>query len=630
MNQDAMTLEFPRILSQLQELAVSQAAKDALSRMEMIMDEDVCRMRMEETTAARRVLDGAGSPPLAVMEGLEDALHQAVSGAMLSAEQLAGVGRFAVSVRRLKSYLSGCAGLSAGIAAYHAELPDLEALAEEIERCVREDRVLDEASAALRTLRRKREMAETAIREKLNHILQSRKQYLTDSYVTTRGGRHVLPVQKKWQSSFGGTVIDTSAKGTTVFMEPSAIAPLRQEWENLGLEADEEERRILYSLSDQVAGEEQAIARGIRMMTEVDALFARAKLSQQMDARPVTIDGRRRIIIRQGRHPLLRREQCVPLDFVMDEDMLGVAITGPNTGGKTVAVKTVGLLCMMAQCGLHVPCGEGTAIGMRDRVLCDIGDSQSIEQNLSTFSGHMRNVIRILDEASRDSLVLLDELGSGTDPQEGMGIAVAVLEEFRRRGCMFLTTTHYPQVKTWAEKTPGIVAARMAFNKETLTPMYRLEMGKSGESCALDIAGRLGLPAALIVKARQAAYGEADTQEAALLSTPRTRLKRSIPKAEAALPRFSMGDSVALLPDGITGIVYRPEDDKGTVIVQVKGEKRAVPAKRLKLRVPASELYPPDYDFSIIFDTVENRKAAHLMDRKFDKDAIIIHREGKA
>lgn len=629
MNQDAMTLEFPRILSQLQELAVSQAAKDALGRMEMIMDEDVCRMRMEETTAARRVLDGAGSPPLAVMEGLEDALHQAVSGAMLSAEQLTGVGRFAVSVRRLKSYLSGCAGLSAGIAAYHAELPDLEALTEEIERCVREDRVLDEASAALRTLRRKRDMTETAIREKLNHILQSRKQYLADSYVTTRGGRYVLPVQKKWQSSFGGTVVDTSAKGTTVFMEPSSVAPLRQEWENLGLEAEEEERRILYSLSDLVAGEEQAIVRGIRMMTEVDALFARAKLSQQMDARSVTIDGRRRIVIRQGRHPLLRREQCVPLDFTMDEDTAGVAITGPNTGGKTVAVKTVGLLCMMAQCGLHIPCGEGTAIGMRDRVLCDIGDSQSIEQNLSTFSGHMRNVIRILGEASRDSLVLLDELGSGTDPQEGMGIAVAVLEEFRRRGCMFLTTTHYPQVKTWAEETPGIVAARMAFNKETLTPMYRLEMGKSGESCALDIAGRLGLPPALIVKARQAAYGEADTQEAALLPTPHTRLKRSIPKAEAALPRFSMGDSVALLPDGITGIVYRPEDDKGMVIVQVKGEKRAVQAKRLKLRVPASELYPPDYDFSIIFDTVENRKAAHRMDRKFDKDAVIIHREGK-
>ena len=348
-----------------------------------------------------------------------------------------------------------------------------------------------------------------------------------------------------------------------------------------------------------------------------------------MDARPVALDTSRRIALYQARHPLLERETCVPLTFVMEPDAAGVAITGPNTGGKTVAIKTVGLLCLMAQCGLHLPCGEGSVIGIRDGVYCDIGDSQSIAQSLSTFSGHMTNVIRILAAASRDSLALLDELGSGTDPAEGMGIALAVREELRRRGCHFLVTTHDPQVKRWAEETPDVVTARMAFNRETLAPLYRLEMGRSGESCALDVARRLGLPEPLLYRARQAAYGAAEGDVPRPMAAPRSRLVRLPRASETQAPAIAMGDSVAILPDNVKGIVYRPANDAGEVIVQVQEEKRAVRHTRLRLLVPACELYPPDYDFSIIFDTVANRKAAHTMERKFDRDAVIIHREGR-
>ncbi|MBQ7865283.1 MAG: DNA mismatch repair protein MutS, partial [Clostridia bacterium] len=280
------------------------------------------------------------------------------------------------------------------------------------------------------------------------------------------------------------------------------------------------------------------------------------------------------------------------------------------------------------QCGLHIPADEGCVVPLRDAFLCDIGDSQSIAQNLSTFSGHMTNVIRILDHASRDSLVLLDELGSGTDPAEGMGIAVAVLGELRRRGCLFLVTTHYPQVKVWAETTPGVMAARMAFDRQTLAPLYRLELGKSGESCALDIARRLGLPEALIAGASEAAYGTPAAPQPAL-PIPRSQLKRHIVKQVGDIPTFTMGDSVSIAPDGVKGIVYRPADDRGEVIVQVQGKKLPVRHTRLTLLVPASRLYPEDYDFAIIFDTVENRKADHLMSRKFDPDAVIIHQEGR-
>ena len=281
----------------------------------------------------------------------------------------------------------------------------------------------------------------------------------------------------------------------------------------------------------------------------------------------------------------------------------------------------------MAQCGLHVPCGEDSYFAMQDGFWCDIGDSQDISQNLSTFSGHITNVIGILNGASRDSLVLLDELGSGTDPAEGMGIAVAVLEELRRRGCMFLVTTHYPQVKSYAEEAQGVQTARMAFDRESLRPLYRLELGKSGESCALYIAERLGLPPQLLRRAHREVYGGEENGAAReeRMRVPKSRLVRTAPLRQGPDPseKFSMGDSVELLATGETGIVYRPADDLGDVVVQIKGTKRRIRHNRLRLRVPAAELYPPDYDFSIIFDTVENRKARHTMERKFDPDAVI-------
>jgi dsDNA-specific endonuclease/ATPase MutS2 len=269
---------------------------------------------------------------------------------------------------------------------------------------------------------------------------------------------------------------------------------------------------------------------------------------------------------------------------------------------------------------------------MMDRVLCDIGDSQSISQNLSTFSGHMTNVIRILGECSRDSLVLLDELGSGTDPAEGSGLAAAILEELLRRGCFFMVTTHDPQIKQWAEQTDKVISARMAFDRVSLKPLYHLEMGMSGESCAIEIARRLGMDEGLLVRARQVADHGPDAKPERTqkeMRIPAGRLQRLSVKTEGTFERFSMGDSVLLLPDRKNAIVYQPADDDGNVIIQLRGRKMTVRHNRLELLVPASRLYPPDYDFSIIFDTVANRKAAHTMERKFDPNAVVVLKEGK-
>ena len=629
MTQDMITLGFDRIIEQLKEQAVSQAARRKLEETAPILSESLCKTRMAETTAARCVLENAGTPPLTDTEGMEAALIQASQGGMLLPEGLMSVARFCSTVQRLHRYLQGAQLYSAGIASWHTELPDLAALENEIVASVREDAVLDDASPALRDLRRRREFTEQSIREKLN--LFHHKKELADSYITQRNGVFVIPVQKRFQSVFPGRVIDASAKGSTVFMEPSAVQSLRQDLEDLLIDIDTEERRILWDLSDRVASEETALRDAFRVMTDLDVLFSRARLSLAMHAGPAELTTERRIRLVNARHPLLDRDSCVPLNLELSLPDQGIAVTGPNTGGKTVCLKTVGLLTLMAQSGLHIPCGEGTVISMMDRILCDIGDSQSITQNLSTFSGHMTNVIRILGECSRDSLVLLDELGSGTDPAEGSGLAAAILEELLRRGCFFLVTTHDPQIKQWAEQTEHVISARMAFDRESLMPLYRLELGKSGKSCAIEIARRLGMHENLLARARQVADHGPDSPSLPVqkpMRIPSGRLQRLREKTEGSFERFTMGDSVLLLPDKKNAVVYQPADDEGNVIIQLQGQKITVRHNRLKLLVPASQLYPPDYDFSIIFDTVANRKAAHTMDRKFDRDAVIIHKEG--
>ena len=632
MTQDMIALGFDQIIEQLKKHAVSLPARRMLQETAPILNEGLCAARMEETTAALSVLESAGAPPLAQTEETENSLNEAVRGSMLLPARLSALARFCVTVRRMRRYLEEAGRISAGISSWRAELPELTGLEEEIDRSVREDAVLDDASPALRNLRRQRDRAEQEIREKLDQILSRHKRELADGYVTQRGGCYVVPVQKRYQNSFPGRAVDASAKGNTVFMEPSAVSAPRQALEELLIGIDSEERRILWALSDRVAAEEEALRKAVRVMTDLDALFARAKFSAEIGGRPAEITGKREIRLVRARHPLLDPDRCVPLDFGIALPDAGVAVTGPNTGGKTVCLKTVGLLSLMAQSGLHIPCGEGTRIGMTDRVLCDIGDSQSISQNLSTFSGHMTNIIRILNECSKDSLVLLDELGSGTDPAEGSGLAIAILEELQRRGCFFLVTTHDPQVKQWAEQTERVISSRMAFDRETLQPLYRLEMGLSGESCAIEIACRLGMDEGLLARARQvASSGPAAKAETPRrpMRAPASRLRRLEPRPEAALPQFHIGDSVALLPDGKTAVVFQPADGEGNVVVQFRGEKLTVRHNRLRLLVPAEQLYPQDYDFSILFDTVANRKAAHTISRKHDPDAVVVLKEGK-
>lgn len=635
MEQDLHTLEFDTILNMLSEHAVSGSAKEILLSLRPEMNESVCLSRMRETTEARRVLDALGAPPLAMMEELEPDLDTAVRGGMLMPRQLSRAAAFCASVRAIKRYFGRARGISPVTASRQVTLPEMDELENAITAAVREEELLDDASGTLRDLRRLRERMEQEIRGKLEQLSRQFSRQLSDGYVTTRNGRYVLPVKKQFRNIFPGKAVEVSAKGGTVFMEPIAVEKLQSELDGILIALDAEERRILWELSDLLAGKEEEIRSAAREMTAADVLFAKAKLSAAMKANEVTLTAERRILLRSARHPLLDPETCVPLELTLEAPCTGIAITGPNTGGKTVTLRTVGLLCLMAQSGLHVPCLRDSVLPLTDGVYADIGDSQSVALNLSTFSGHMLNMIRILKRCSRDSLVLLDEPGSGTDPAEGSGIAIAVLEELKGRGNLFMATTHDPRVKLWSEKTEGVIPARMAFDRENLQPLYRLEMGLSGESCAIEIARRLGMEERLLNRAREAAC-EGREEGVRVTSknnmrpgmAPASRLRREN-KALEPERLFEMGDSVALLPEHTNAIVYIPDDEKGNVVIRLQGRNMTVNRKRLQLLVPARELYPPDYDFSIIFESVHDRKAAHTMDRKHDPEAVIVHREGK-
>ena len=413
-------------------------------------------------------------------------------------------------------------------------------------------------------------------------------------------------------------IVEISNTGGTCFIEPSAVAKLNEELGALQIEEDNEVRTVLYTLTALIHDDMPSIKINMEAMETLDFIFAKAKLSLAMKATQIHLTEEREIRLLTAQHPLL--ENGVPLDFALGDSTRGLIITGPNTGGKTVAIKTVGLLSLMAQSGLHVPADNSSSLCMFDSVRCDIGDGQSISQNLSTFSSHMTNITGILEQATEQSLILFDELGSGTDPAEGMGIATAILEELLAKNCLFTVTTHYPEIKDFASSTEGVVNARMAFDIESLMPLYRLEIGEAGESCALYIAERLGLPEHILTRAREITYTTPQTKPRAngeIITVKPMEIKeetaeKPIPKSQ----RYKIGDSVIIYPKKDIGIVYQRANEKGEIGVQVKGKKIMINHKRIKLKVAASELYPDDYDFSIIFDSVEARKTRHLMSRK--------------
>lgn len=628
------TLEYNKILNMMEEYALSNKVKEEIRNLEPYLSEEKVLLSLKETTEAKLIIEQWGNPPLAALNDLEKSLSLLGKGILLMPEQLESIAQFLTACRRLKAYLKKAENISSVVASYGDSIYDLSEIEDEINMAIRGSEIDDKASPKLGDIRRKIINAGAQIKSKLDSLLRNNKNWFSESFVSIRNEHYTLPVKKEYKRQVDGTVIDVSQSGNTYFIEPSSTRKLQDEIALLRIEEENEVRRILYTLTALVEEHIASININIEAMESLDFIFAKAKLSIAMKAVEPEITTKKKIVIKEGRHPLLKSENIVPLDFHIGNNVQGVVITGPNTGGKTVALKTIGLLSIMAQSGLHVPVEYG-CFSMNNYVLCDIGDGQSITENLSTFSSHITNIIQILELADDQSLVLLDELGSGTDPAEGMGIATAVLEELCSKNCLFVATTHYPEIKELAKNNPGMINARMAFDRESLQPLYRLEIGEAGESCALYIAKRLGLPQHMIERASIAAYGEEKVNpslneiplnKSKQVQKSARRVKTSNVKqspSNTAEISFTIGDSVMVYPQKEIGIVYQKANEKGEVGVQIKKKKLLINHKRLKLRVPASELYPEDYDFSIIFDTVENRKARRVLERKHDPNVVV-------
>lgn len=628
------TLEFDKVKELWQALAVTEYAKQRIENAGFISSELELRKELKDTANARELIEKLGTPPLQNVTEIKDVMEIAKKGDCLTPYQLEKVGMILTAVRRLKDYLERGKMFENPLAYYDENFDCVDDLREEIARQIRSERVDDYASKELSQLRMQIAKKTEDMKQKADQIMRSNKEAMADSFCTYRNGRLCLPVKKEYKHRILGSVIDKSATGSTLFVEPVGVANIYEEIDLLRISEENEVYRILYTLTAMVAEAECIMEENIRMMEKLDYIFSKGKLSIDMHACEPVVTLDRNIRLKNARHPLMDRTISVPLQFELGGNTRGIVITGPNTGGKTVAIKTVMLNCLMAQCGLHVTCEEAS-ICMNSNYLCDIGDGQNISENLSTFSAHIKNVLEVLVEVNQDSLVIMDELGSGTDPAEGMGIAISILEELRKSGCNFIVTTHYPEVKEYAEKADGIVNARMTFDKDSLLPTYQMIIGEAGESCAFYIADRLGMPESMLKVAIEAAYGkkEADkfsSRNRKSLEKKKTgaikRLKKTT-KNIALEQEYNIGDSVMIYPDKKIGIVCEKVNDKGVLRVQVKGKKIWINRKRVKLHVAASELYPEDYDFSIIFESVEKRKIRHDMSRKYTEETITYEEE---
>ena len=633
MNLDKV-LEFDKVKIRWKELAVTEHAHEKIDGASFILAELELKSALKDTTDSRELIEKLGTPPLQNVTEIKEVMEAARKDECLTPYQLERVGMILSAVRRLKDYLERGKAFQNSLAYYEENLDAVDELREEIARQIRYERVDDYASKELSQLRMQIAKKTEEMKQKADQIMRANKDILADSFSTFRNGRLCIPVKKEYKHRLPGSVIDKSATGSTLFVEPVGVAHIYEEIDQLRISEENEVYRILYTLTAMVAGAEAFMQENIRMMEKLDYIFSKGKLSLDMQACEPVITIERKIKLKNARHPLMDRSICVPLQFEMGGDTKGIVITGPNTGGKTVAIKTVMLNCLMAQSGLHVTCEEAS-ICMNSNYLCDIGDGQNISENLSTFSAHIKNVLEVLSKVNANSLVIMDELGSGTDPAEGMGIAIAILEELRKSECHFIVTTHYPEVKEYADKAEGILNARMTFDKDSLLPTYQMIIGEAGESCAFYIADRLGMPESMLKVAVEAAYGKKAAENFVahntnILEKKKTgsikKIKKNSKKANMT-QEFNIGDSVMIYPDQKIGIVCEKVNEKGVLRVQVKGKKIWINRKRVKLHVAASQLYPEDYDFSIIFESVENRKLKHEMGRKYTEEIIIYDEE---
>ena len=501
-------LEYDKIINKLVNLAASELGKEMAAKAVPQRDFDKIKRLLKETSDGVGYIVRKGSPPLSGLHDIRGALKRAGIGGVLNPGELLKVADVLYACRNLKNYASED-NTSEGENVVRELISCLNTnkrLEDNIKNAIiSEEEISDDATPELFSIRRKIREQQNAIKDKLNEIVKSSKyqKYMQEALVTMRGDRYVIPVKQEFRNEVPGLVHDMSASGATIFIEPMAIVEANNSIKQLKVKEQLEIERILAELTAQVKDMADALEANVSLLAKLDFIFAKAKLSVDYNCVCPELNNEKRIIIKRGRHPLLEKSKVVPIDLCIGEDFNTLVITGPNTGGKTVTLKTVGLFILMTQAGLHIPASDGTEMAVFKNVFADIGDEQSIEQSLSTFSSHMKNIINILHKADENSLVLFDELGAGTDPTEGAALAMAILENLKQRDAITLATTHYSEIKAYAVSTKGVENACCEFDVETLKPTYKLLIGVPGKSNAFAISQKLGLSKQVINRAKE-------------------------------------------------------------------------------------------------------------------------------
>ena len=621
------TLELPAVLEKLAAKAVSQAAKDRCLKLTPSTDaEEVLRL-LDETDAAKERLGLHGSPSFSGVKDVSAALTRADHGGMLNTRELLDIAGVLTASRRVADYDAQRQGEETVLDRLFTSLHTNKYLEEQIRSAILdEETIANTASSELADIRRKMRLAASKGRQILQRIISSPSyaKVLQEALITQRDGRFVVPVKAECKGSMPGLVHDISSSGATLFVEPMGVVQANNELKELEAREKKEIDRILRQLSAACAGSMENILWDYDILVHLDVIFARAQLSYQLNASRPDVRRRGGVALRRARHPLLDQAKAVPITVELGEQFDTLVITGPNTGGKTVTLKTIGLLCLMAQCGLHIPADSGSAVRVFHRVLADVGDEQSIEQSLSTFSAHMSNIVQILREVDDKSLLLFDELGAGTDPVEGAALAIAIIESARSQGALIAATTHYAELKTFAMTTAGVENASCEFDVQTLRPTYRLLIGIPGKSNAFAISRRLGLDESVI----QAAQAQMDSDSVRFedVLTQLEEKRQRLEKAQAEADRLWRQRE----EDARKARTFREQMEKAKDNARTKGEAEAKRIVR-QAQAQADEIFAQldqlrrQQQKQLSFQELNDAKAAVRHSLNQAQDALHIH-----
>ena len=581
---------------------------------------------LDETSEGRRLLDAGYHIPLEGIFDICPLLDKIDKGGVLEPSELTSICDFLRGCRKIKSFIKDKEGYAETLSSYGENITELKYIEEEIENAIRGSIVDSNATKDLKKIRRQISICEEKIKEKLEKFIKntSNREYLQEFFVSQRNGRYTVPIKAAYKNHVQGSIVEVSSKGSTVFIEPNIISKYTVELVALTADESVEEYKILSTISEMIYERIQSLKVNIDVISEYDMILAKAKYSREINGIKPRLNDCGYINIIQGRYNLI--ENCIPLDFQIGDLYRSLIITGPNAGGKTVVLKTVGLMTLAVMSGFHVSCREGSEMSVFDKVFVDIGDNQSVENSLSTFSSHVKNLAEILKDSRKNTLLLFDEIGSGTEPNEGAALAIAILEEFYHKGCITVASTHYGEIKNFSENHPHFENAAMEFKKDTLEPLYRLHIGKSGDSNALYISEKMGIPESILKKSRMYMGNKNYNYE----KLKDSKIKRnSEEKSFNAEVSFEKGDKVTILDINKSGIVYKGINQFNNVIVFVDGDFKEINYKRLKIEFKSIELYPEGYDLNQLFVSYKERKLEHDIERGSKKALKKIKKESK-